>query len=511
MSKAEDVKRLYECYVRYRSGDENALAEVFQNEYYYTEDGNEQVRVGFTFNCLNEMKNKAMSLYGITGRFTGYENGDKLSKCGYKKYHEGIYDVTEIEELIQEIVVELFNCPLVGDKPVIEGRVSRNKIKDGYSLLANIKWQLTIRTNQENKSIDYVMSEARYNSEEEEFSLYDTFAARQYFDTENNLLNGKKDIRESRLEIYEECLYWMKRNDICQLFNTSSTTKKAIVNTLLDCNYDTFIENDGGGMSLQSQERMIDLIKEKTDVELKQANLSADMKYIEQKLLDHTLYSLTYQVGKAQNSQGKFFKESERYLYELDEKSYIKMFGRESRFLYKMCDSYLSDELKETLFLMILEDKEDVAMPLILKFPGQKKYDMANAVTGDWDVVCAERTVVIRDIAEMICQHYQQIEDEYMIQLLQGYELAQGIKDVDVCCWEFVLSKGKLAIRLYSGIDVKKPVRKVIARSDLMVYEGFADYYVCNVNEKIYYKLQKKKRVISRSNTDHQIFMQWVA
>ena len=52
------------------------------------------------------------------------------------------------------------------------------------------------------------------------------------------------------------------------------------------------------------------------------------MEIIEQRLLDHLLYSLNYRIGKAEESKGIYKKESERFLYEADRKSYIKIFNR---------------------------------------------------------------------------------------------------------------------------------------------------------------------------------------
>lgn len=516
MIRRNDVEKLYECYVRHRAGDKTALAEVFCEGRYYTKDGNERLEVGFAFKCLNYMLNKAKREYGLNGKFTGRINGDKLEGCGYMKYHETPYDISAIEEIMREVVIEMFKCPLKDNRPVIDGRTSTVAIVDGITLLKNIKWHLTYRVNQENEDVDLLISEVGYDANQEEaFSYYDIYAAQQWerdrADEERKLFFCKNDIKESRLEIYEDLLYWLQKNDIHQLFNSNAYTKNAIIDTLMDCTYDTFIDNNIGGKSLQQQNMLIDLIKLKTGIKVQQTNLSNDFKYIEEKLLDHTFYSLSYNIGKADKSQGEYFKESDRCLRELPEKSYIKLFDRESFYIYKICDLYLTDKLDDEFFLMIMEEKQDVVFPIILKVRGQRKYDMANAIMGYWDVVSGEKQDVLTDIAETLRNHYQHKENEKIAEVFNGYVMICGVKRKEECFWEVDFTLDKLTIRLRSDVAVKNPVRKTILRSDLKVYEGYTNYYICDTNAQICYKLQKEKRIITKSNKVHQVSVRKIA
>ena len=66
------------------------------------------------------------------------------------------------------------------------------------------------------------------------------------------------------------------------------------------------------------------------------------MELIEQRLLDHLFYSLNYKIGKAKESMGIYKKESGRCLYELNEKSYIKMFGRASYEIYNKSINFVN-------------------------------------------------------------------------------------------------------------------------------------------------------------------------
>lgn len=40
-----------------------------------------------------------------------------------------------------------------------------------------------------------------------------------------------------------------------------------------------------------------------------------------------------------------------------------------------------------------------------------------------------------------------------------------------------------------------------------MVYCGFMNFYFCNVENKVCYRVPKDRRIISRANKNHEIFM----
>lgn len=71
--------------------------------------------------------------------------------------------------------------------------------------------------------------------------------------------------------------------------------------------------------------------------------------------------------------------------------------------------------------------------------------------------------------------------------------------------WETVLDSEFLNVDFWSSKSVKKPIRHRIGRDKLMIYCGYMNFYICDMESKIYYSLPKDRRIISRANKNHEI------
>ena len=374
LRKTSDLERLYKNYIRYQSGDKTALDEVFmevgknvgetkriveleeeyklshvdnvldavlvQDEIQYRRN-NSKLKVVFSFSCLNNMVSKAKYYYSKNGIFTGYENGKKIDFHGYKKFHSGKYDTLELEEVIQEIVIKLFQGKLSG---------SNIDITDGVTLLQNIKYYLGIEVGNYNKVLCKSVPETYIDVRNgEEISYFDQYSKTSWMQSGN---------QTSRMLPYSDYLEWMQRNDVCKLFKENAYVIKAIIETIMNCK-DTFIANKDGdmelglGMRLVTQEMLQEIINFRHGINIRQENISTNLKLIEKRLLDHLFYTLNYRIG-----------ESERCLYELDKKAYIKMFDRESYSIYARSIMFVNSNFNinefNIYFNMIMKHKETI-------------------------------------------------------------------------------------------------------------------------------------------------------
>ena len=54
---------------------------------------------------------------------------------------------------------------------------------------------------------------------------------------------------------------------------------------------------------------------------------------------------------------------------------------------------------------------------------------------------------------------------------------------------------------------MKKPIQHGINKEKIMAYCGYKNFYFCNVENKICLRVPKDRRIISRANKNHEIFM----
>lgn len=454
MKKLEDVERLYQNYIRYQSGDESALDEVFmevgekvgetkrivelEEEYKLSHAENvldaglveneigyrrnrRKLKVVFSFSCLNDMVKKAKYNYSKNGIFTGYENGRKTDSHGYKKFHSGKYDTLELEEAMQEIVVKLFQGKLSG---------SKIDIINGVTLLGNIKYYLSKEIGNYNKVLCKNVPETYIDMKNgEEIS---------YFDQYSKQIWKEMDSQVSRITPYSDCLEWLQRNDVCMLFKANACDIKAIIETII--NYkDTFVVSKDGdmksgfGMRPVTQETLQEIIRYRHNLNIEQENISKDLQLIEQRLLDHLFYSLNYEIGKAEKSGGIYEKESGRCLYELGKKAYIKMFNRTSYKLYEKSIDFINGNINGNDFdnyFSTIKRYEEMILEVVSEEKGKKKYDMVNLMSEEDADLVDDKMEALLNIANTMISFYQKEEVEYSREHFDGYKM-KSLKDWD--------------------------------------------------------------------------------
>ncbi len=242
---------------------------------------------------------------------------------------------------------------------------------------------------------------------------------------------------------------------------------------------------------------------------IEQENISKDMEIIEQRLLDHLLYSLNYKIGKAAESTGIYEKESERFLYGLEKKGYIKIFSRAEYELYDQSVRFINSNVNSNDFdryFKMIQKYKDIVIDIVSLEKGKKKYDMVNFMVPENNDLVDNENVTILNIAHTIMEHYQKAETEYQRNVLRKYRV-QGFSDWKNGYWEAELCNEILKIRLFSSEKVKKPIQNNIKREKLIVYCGCMNFYFCDEERKVYYKFPKNRRIISRSNKNHEVFM----
>lgn len=534
-----EIEKLYQIYLRVQSGDKSALNELFKetngkkicradivnkeyrmadmdnvldSELVLDNDKNEKEeewmysvysKVTFQFLCLNKMLYKKKKAFLSKAKNTGYKNS------GYNKFYDGEYDVSDFNELIYETVIEIFNSKTDEDNCLtLDGKKNvKIPICDGISLLKNISYFASRKINKRAKICYLDIYDTQYYNEEsetEELSIFDKYALEKFLETEGGI---------SRLTIYTKYLEWLKRHDVYRLFKANACDIRAIIETIMNCE-NTFtddIDNEikmGAGMRLVKQKTLQEIIKFRHNINIEQENISKDMEIIEQRLLDHLFYSLNYRIDKAAKSIGIYEKESERCLCELNERAYIKMFGRTSYVIYNESVNYINGNVNSYNFenyFRIIKRYEDMITDIVSLEKGKKKYDMVNLVLENNDLV-DDKTKTLFDIANTVIAYYKEKEKEYINDKLSDY-IMKGLVDWEKGYWEAELRDEFIKIKLWSNENVKKPIRHNINREKLMVYCGYMNFYFCNTERKVCYCVPKDRRVIIRANKKYEIFI----
>lgn len=552
LGNKEELEQIYQIYIRVQSGDKSALNELFKSvevkpickaDEIYKKDrmsnmdnvldvelalereknklkdeweNSSDSRVTFQFPCLNKLlvAMKKDLLYGTKN--TGYENGKKKTKSSHKKFYDGKYDVSDFNELMYEVITEIFNKKTdINSCLTLDGKKNKKyPICDGVNLLRNISYFTSRKINKRAKNSCLDIFDTGYYKEEidEIGSYFDQKALKEFWELESlESESWESEGDTSRLSIYSEYLGWLKRYDIHKLFKANACDIHAILDTIMD-NDDVFkIDKSGDkeigfGMRFVTQKKLQKIIQSSLKMNIAQENLSADLKIIEQRLLDHLLYSLNYRIDKASKSDGIFEKESERFLYELDEKKYIKIFSRSSYDIYEKSIKFLdSGDYKD--YFRTIKKYEDMVIEIITLGKRKNNYDMVDLILKDDTDLANDKVEVLFNIANTIIPYFKNKEDEYRKNQLDNYKL-KGFVDWENKCWEAELEDKILKIRLRSRRDIKNPIRYIINRENLMVYCGCINLYFCDVERKECYCVPKNRRVICKSNKKHENFIE---
>ena len=545
LERDDELEELYQIYLRVQSGEKSALDELFivadvkkmcksdernnkqrmanmdnvldselviENEKNKREEewvASVHSEVTFQFSCLNSTLYKMKRDMLSTAKSTGYENGKRLRSRSHRKFYEGEYDVSDFNELMYETVVEIFNAKTDEDNYLtLDGKLNKaTPICDGVSLLKNIAYFTSIKVNNRAEKSHLDISDIGCFNEdmEEDFekitSYFDQYAFNEFNKSKNEGL---------RLAMYAEYLEWLERNDIHKLFNITANDINAIIETIMNCE-NTFISDISGdyqmgsGMRPVTQETLQKIIKFRHNINIEQTNIAKDMKAIEQRLLDHLLYSLNFKIGKARESNGIYKKESERFLYQLSKKTYIKIFSREIYVIYDESNKFFASDNYDSYF-RIIKKYEDTITNIASLGKGKRKYDMINLLSEKDSDLVDNKKETIHNIAKTVVAYYQKQEEEYKKNKLENYKMC-GLSNWEKGRWEGELESDILKIKLWSSMGVKKPIRHNIDKGKLLVYCGCMNFYFCDIEKEICYCVPKDKRVISKSNRNHVVSM----
>lgn len=450
-------------------------------------------KVQFRFECLNQILHNAKWEYSKKYLNTGY-GSSSCRNNGYKKFYVGEYDVSDIQDIMMEIIIMIFQGKLKSNTP----------ISDPVSLLKNIKYHLVKEIGQTNKLIYKDVPELKYvvdsDGKETSYSYFDKVA-------EENWIKSQGEI--DRLSVYADSLKWIVKNDIHQLFKEDSDDIHAIIDGILNHTY-MFKPKNQEGLTKDTYKNLHRHIFQTTGRNILDNNISKDLKLIEQSLLNHLMYALNYEIGKAQKSKGFFRKESERFLKEINHKRFFKLFGRESMNINNLCEDYLQMEgqYPYDVFLSILRKYNDTILPILDKKKGKKKYDMINLLTYNNDVVGEDDSIVSVNIANVLSDYYWKVEESYISNLLNQYNIVDRFTNGKSKYWQanYNEKKERLSIKFFSSEDIKNPVRIKIKKKELILYEGYRNYYICNLEDENCYLVPKNSRIINKSDKDHKIF-----
>lgn len=555
LDNKEELETLYRIYMRVQSGDKSALDELFKERNTFdrrayrdderykerrmsnmdnvldtelileNEKENEKNRqkdkwlnsldstVTFQFPCLNKLlvAMKKDLLYDTKN--TGFENGKKKRNGGHKKFYEGKYDISDFNSLMYEVVTEIFNKKTDANNYLtLDGkRNQKYPICDGISLLKNISYFTSREINKRAKNCRLDICDTGYYDVEDDkiCSYFDKKALEKFRELEN--LESENDT--SRLSIYSEYLEWLKRHNIHNLFKANACDIHAILDTIM--NDDDIFRKDksgdkeiGFGMRLVTQEKLQKIIKFRHNINIEQGNLSKDLEMIEQRLLDHLFYSFNYKIAKAKGSDGIYEKESERFLQELDNKAYAKIFSRTSYIIYDASVSFINGNVNSNDFkdyFRIIKKYDDIIINIVSLEKGKKKYDMVNLILEEDDLVDDKQEALL-DIGKTVITYYAKKEKEFERNHFGSYKSGRLV-DWEKGCWEAELQGEFMNIKLFSNRKVKKPIQHNINKGKLMVYCGYMNFYFCNIEDTICYSLPKNRRIISRANRNHEFFM----
>jgi len=465
--------------------------------------------VTFQFSCLNKMLYKKKRKFLFKAKNTGYENGQKIKNSSCSKFYEGKYDISDFNELMYETVIEIFNEKTDENNCLtLDGKKNEKyPICDGVSLLRNISYFTSRKINKRAKNSYLDIFDMGYCCEETgtDFSSFDKYAFKKFIETGRGF---------SRLAIYVEYLEWLKRYDVHKLFKANACDIHAIINTILN-NDDVFMKDMSGdkeigfGMRLVAQEMLQEIIKTRHNINVEQENISKDLEIIEQRMLDHLFHSLNYQIDKAKESKGIYEKESERFLYEMDKRRYIKVFGRASYEIYDKSVEFINSNISSNDFdsyFRTVKKYEEMVVEIVILEKGKKKYDMVNLISENDDGLVDDKRETLLNIAKTVMAYYQNKEREYGRNKLGDYKLGKTV-DWDQGYWEAELQGEFMNIKLWSNRNIKKPIQHSINKESLMVYCGLMNYYFCDTESNVCYRAPKDRRIISKANKEHEIFM----
>ncbi len=410
--------------------------------------------MSFKYICLEKLIGRAKNTYSQV---------DKQPKGKHKKFYEGAFDISDISEATYLIVTEIFYAvPDVNNCISIDGYMSKIPIIDGKTLLQNISYFLDKICNERGAIVYRDISENKEVDNEcagtEKISLFDWQPPKKLVQT----VDGETALRRECAEILR--LFQDNMIEVFSLFNADSVGVKALIKTILE-NEQTFYECDGS-LEMIEQTDLCDLIENYTGVRIWKNNLSNIVATIKARLIQY-LYIIPekhrYIFGKDNTEVLNLC------LRHKDWKEFRQGLCNHDDFIFWWDDRFKETENQKSLLRcgMNLEDPEKVA--------------------GTW--------------ANEIIAWFEMQELEWLVKLSKDYEI-RDISEENVKYWNFRYSEksGQIKLLFYSSENVKHPREVKMAADDVVIYQGYRQYYICDTKKGVAYILPKNCRKIMKLN-----------
>ena len=103
--------------------------------------------------------------------------------------------------------------------------------------------------------------------------------------------------------------------------------------------------------------------------------------------------------------------------------------------------------------------------------------------------------------ANEIIAWFEMQELEWLVKLSKDYEI-RDISEENVKYWNFRYSEksGQIKLLFYSSENVKHPREVKMAADDVVIYQGYRQYYICDTKKGVAYILPKNCRKIMKLN-----------
>lgn len=438
----KEINDLFDIYMRCQVGEKDELNQIFCSD-------NNGGAI-FRFDCLKKLVNRAKSTF---------VNEGKETKGKHRKYYTGSFDTSDIEEMTYLIVTEIFYAVPDDEKCIsIENVKSVVPITDGKSLMQNISYFLDKLCNCRASITFKDISENTNNKDtgkEREIKLSDAILRPK------KLIESHGEVSRNRKSM--DVLHFLKKDIYVafDLFNSDSCNVKAMIKTVLE-KPETFFEYDGHYEMVQNK-MLCEMVENYTGVHIWENNVSTCFGTIKERIFD--------------------------YLY-ICPGQHKNIFCMDDSEVYHACAEFKGWKS----FIEALCEHDE----FIINW--KKQFDLSNnqrnLLGGNIDLMDKSPGVVAAELAENIELQYRVKETRWILELMKEYHLENKLSDDKIKYWDANYNKLKQEIKLifYSHENVKHPIEVKADLQDIIIYEGFTKYVVCDAESKVAYILLKDRR-----------------
>lgn len=403
----------------------------------------------FRFDCLKKLVNCVKSTFA---------SEEKQTRNKHRKYYSGAFDMSDINEVAYLTITEVFYTEPDEEKCVsVNGIRSKVPITDGKSLIQNISFFLDKLCNCRAATTYKDVSENTKNKDtgkDDEISLSDKLPPKRLWQSHGEVSRNRKCADVLRF----------LQNDIYaafDLFNTDSCNVKAIIKTVLE-KPETFFESDGHYEMVQYK-KLCEIVEDYTGVHIWENNISSCLTIIKERILD--------------------------YLY-LCPGQHKNIFCMDDSEIYNGCAEF--KDWKSFSEMLCQHDE------FIINW--KKQFDLSNnqrnLLGGNIELMDKSPRAVASELAKNIELQYRIMESRWMLELIKEYHLENKLSDDKIKYWDANYNKLKQEIKLifYSHENVKHPIEVKADLQDIIIYEGFTKYVMCDAESKVAYILLKDRR-----------------